>query len=320
MKTFNVGIIDKDQEYTGALMDYANARKKLGLRLLGFSGTRAIKDYISVENLDLISTDDLQGFSEKDDGYEYMGIKTVLFSEYGYESENDGAYEGKVTYIYKYQSAEKICKQMRDMLRVEKKDKRQVISCKAVYSPLGRCGKTTLAKALAASDEVRGGLYVAMEDFGTEVSNLGNDLLYLIKTRSTRIEEELVQHITVENGLHVLHLSGTYIDSHDVTAADIDVIRTSLLQLGRFTTIVFDIGTAAVSDISILECFDRLYVPVLRDEVSKAKFEVFLKLLKDMDKRQIITGMTTVDVPDVDYDSSEMVKKLWEIKRDDGGD
>jgi hypothetical protein len=39
-----------------------------------------------------------------------------------------------------------------------------------------------------------------------------------------------------------------------------------------------------------------------------------------MDKRQIITGMTTVDVPDVDYDSSEMVKKLWEIKRDDGGD
>ena len=121
MKTFNVGIIDKDQEYTGALMDYANARKKLGLRLLGFSGTRAIKDYISVENLDLIITDDLQGFSEKDDGYEYMGIKTVLFSEYGYESENDGAYEGKVTYIYKYQSAEKICKQMRDMLRVEKK-------------------------------------------------------------------------------------------------------------------------------------------------------------------------------------------------------
>ena len=98
------------------------------------------------------------------------------------------------------------------------------------------------------------------------------------------------------------------------------MIRTSLLQLGRFTTIVFDIGTAAVSDISILECFDRLYVPVLRDEVSKAKFEVFLKLLKDMDKRQIITGMTTVDVPDVDYDSSEMVKKLWEIKRDDGGD
>ena len=43
MKTFNVGIIDKDPEYTGALMDYANARKKLGLRLLGFTGAQAIR-------------------------------------------------------------------------------------------------------------------------------------------------------------------------------------------------------------------------------------------------------------------------------------
>ena len=63
-----------------------------------------------------------------------------------------------------------------------------------------------------------------------------------------------------------------------------------------------------------------MYVPVLRDGISTAKFEVFLKLLKDMDMRSVITRIITVDVPDVPFNSAEMTKKLWEIRRDENGD
>lgn len=320
MKTYKVGVINKDLDYAGALMDYVNSKQNLGIRLLLFSGIRAVRDFISVDNLDLIITDDLQDFSITENGFDYMGIKTMVFYEYGSDLDGVESYENESSYIYKYQKVENICKQMKGKLRIEKKDLRKVTSCIGVYSPLGRCGKTTLAKALAVNDEVRGGLYVAMEDFGTDVSDLGNDLLYLVKTRSTRIEEVLVQQIKLEDELHVLHLSGTYMDSHDVNVSDLEVLRTSLLQLGRFSTIVFDIGSAAVMDMSVLEGFDRVYVPVLRDEVSVSKFEVFIRLLKDMDKRQLITSLITVDVPDTDYKSSEMIKKLWELRRDEGGD
>ena len=320
MKTYSVGICDKDSDYTGALTDYVNCRKKLGLRLYSFTGVKSIKDYLKDENLDLIITDDLHGFSKTEDGYEYMGIKTVLLSESGYESDGVDPEDESSVFIYKYQKAEKICKQIRDMLRIEKKDVRQVASTVAVYSPLGRCGKTTFAKALAQSDEVRGGLYVAMENFGTDVSGLESNLLYLIKTRSTRLEEALVQQIKYEDGIYTLQLSGTFLDTHDVDVSDMDRLRTGLLQLGRYSTIVFDIGSAALRDLKILDTFDRLYVPVLRDGISTAKFEVFMKLLKDMDMRSVITRIITVDVPDVPFNSAEMTKKLWEIRRDENGD
>ena len=320
MKTYSVGICDKDSEYAGALMDYVNGRKKLGLRLHSFTGVEAVKNYLNSENLDLIITDNMQSFSISDGEYEYMGIKTVLLSEAGLEFDGEDSGEERGHVIYKYQKAERICRQIKNMLRIEKKDVRRVASTMVVYSPIGRCGKTTFAKALAQSDEVRGGLYVAMENFGTSVSGLENDVLYLIKTRSARLEEALVQQIRYEDGIYSLQLSGTFLDSHDVNVSDMDQLRTSLLQLGRYSTIVFDIGSAAIEDYKILEGFDRLYVPVLRDEVSMSKFEVFMKLLKDLDMRSLITRIITVDVPDAPYNSAEMTKKLWEVNKDENGD
>lgn len=315
MKTYMVGILDKDPDYAGAFMDYVNYKRELGLRLVLFSGIKAVEDYLAAGNLDLIITDDLHDLKEKDSGYDLMGVKAAVWSEYDSRGDVWNSAENSAVNIYKYQKAETICKQIRNILYEEKPDARKISSCIGVYSPIGRCGKTTLAKALALNDEVRGGLYISMEDFGTDVNGLSNEILYMIKTKSPRLEEALVQRIVEEGGISVLRLSGTFIDTHDVTVSDMETLRTSLLQLGRYTTVVFDIGSASICDMSILSMFDRLYVPVLRDEVSVKKFEVFTRMLKDMDMRSVITKLITVDIPNVSYDSNEMVRTLWEIKK-----
>ena len=317
MKTYSVGICEKDLDYAGALMDYANSRRSLGLRLYIFSGIRAVRDYLSVENLDLIITDNLQDFSETQDGYSCDGVKVAFLSEFSSGDDGREVESGKLIYIYKYQRAEIICRQIRNLISVENQSVIRDALCIGVYSPIGRCGKTNLAKALAIEDSTRGGLYVAMEDFGTNPDALGNEILYLIKSKSPRLEEALVQQIKIEAGIHTLHLSGTYLDTHDVNAMDMELLRTSLLQPGRYPCIVFDIGSAALTDLSILESFDKLYVPVLRDHTSTKKFEVFMKLLKDMELRSVITKINVVDVPDAGYASEEMKAVIRGLKHSD---
>ena len=54
--------------------------------------------------------------------------------------------------IYKYQSARDICKALLGVLQKERSVSSQPSGCLAVFSPLGRCGKTALARALLQAD------------------------------------------------------------------------------------------------------------------------------------------------------------------------
>ena len=95
-----------------------------------------------------------------------------------------------------------------------------------------------------------------------------------------------------------------------------EILKGYLLKLGMFTTVVFDIGSAAIEDFRILSLFDRIYMPVLRDDVSLRKLEVFVKMLKDMGLRNIITKLISVDVPNVETGDNAMVQTLWKLKRE----
>jgi hypothetical protein len=98
-----------------------------------------------------------------------------------------------------------------------------------------------------------------------------------------------------------------------------EMLVSILLKSGRYTTIVFDFGSAAISDMRILGLFETIYMPVLRDDISLGKIEVFLSVLKEMGLRNVITKIVKVDVPDAEPNSEEMVRTLWELSKD-GGD
>lgn len=318
MRTYKVGICDADTDYSTALMDYANGNKEFGISLSAFSSIKAIKDYLTVQDLDLILTDDLSGCKALPDGYEFQDIKVIPLIDFYDETGNSAGGRqldtGIVKYIFKYQRADNICKEIRNALTAESNNVRELRSVIAVYSPIGRCGKTRLARALAINDEVRGGLYVSMEDFGVDIGLSGNEILYLLKSRSPELEKLIFERITTENGINALTLSSTYLDTHDVSFDDIEMLKGYLLKTGRFTSIVFDIGSAAIEDFRILSLFDQVYMPVLRDEVSLKKLEMFVKMLKDMGMRSIISKLISVDVPDAEVGSNEMIKTLWELK------
>ena len=59
-------------------------------------------------------------------------------------------------------------------------------------------------------------------------------------------------------------------------------------------------------------------MPVLRDEISMRKIEVFMKLLADLNFQDVIRKFEPVDIPNAEAFSEEMIKAVWKIRN--GGD
>ena len=314
MKTYRVGVCDSDLEYAAAIMDYSNENKESGIKMTMFSSMKALAQYLSVQDLDLILTDDISRCEKVDGKLFYCDVKAVKLVEFKDESEGWQMADSEEEGIFKYQQAAIICKQIKNHLVFKSENVTKVTEVIGVFSPIGRCGKTLLAKTLAGYDEVRGGLYVSLEDYSVDRTEINTDILYLLKTNSSDIKEAINHSIFEENGIHILGISGTYLDIHDVSSSDINTLVRLLLETGRFTSIVFDIGSSVLGDLSVFECFDRLYMPVLGDEKSKQKIEVFNKLMKDVGKRSILSKFTPVDVPDSNLGEEELVKTVWKLR------
>lgn len=320
MKTYRVGICDEDLDYATALMDYINADPESRLRVIAFSGINAVKDYLSVQDLDLLLTDDITDCDEGEEGLSLQSVRVIPLSEYRDCADGWRNDSTKEAYIFKYQSAQLIIRNLNSYLTERSHNRRQISRTIAVYSPLGRCGKTRLAGTLAANDEVRGGLYISMENYGDRPDLLDSNIFYLIKSESPELEEVISRQIKLENGIYRLYLSSSYLDTRDVSFEDVEMLIKCLLKSGRFTSLVFDIGSAAIGDMRILTLYDQIYMPVLRDDVSIRKIEVFTRLIKEMGIRNVLTRLVKLELPDALENSSEMVAALWKARNDGGLD
>lgn len=314
MRTYRVGVCDRDLDYVMAFADYVNALRDKVLSIVVFTGIDAIIDYLSVQDLDLIITDDISQCEETGNGYELQDIRAIQFSEYRDSSDGWHSEAGDSTYIFKYQNIDIICRQILDVLTEGRQDVRKLDSLIAVYSPLGRCGKTKLARALAADDGVRGGLYIGLEEYAESFDARSSNIFYMIKSKSPELEEVITQQLVEKNGIHELIINSSFLDTCDVSFDDIETLKSCLLKSGRFTTLVFDIGQASLSELRILSIFDEIYMPVLRDEISVRKLEVFLRLLKELGLRSVISRLIRIDVPDADINSEEMIRAIWRAK------
>ena len=312
MKTFRVGICSSDPDYSVGLMDYVNADTTLGINAVMFSSMQAAREYLDIEDMDLILTDDISECSMSQEHLEFCGVRVAELSDYQM-ADARRCVSGEEAYIYKYQPVSVICKLIKKELLVGTSSSRRVAECLAVYSPLGRCGKTRLAKTLAGYDEVRGGLYVGMEDFSEHMNSMQSNILYLVKSRSSELGEAINTELVTDAGIKNLYLSGSYMDTRDVSKDEMNLLLDALLKTGRFTSIVCDIGNAAFGDLSILDLFDRIYMPVLNDQQSIKKLEIYMKYMKETGNQNVLRKTKTVHVPDVEIGNDELFKTVWRL-------
>lgn len=214
--------------------------------------------------------------------------------------------------IFKFMSMEDIFLNIKEILLKNDMSPRKGAECICVFSPVGRSGKTEFAKALAANDEVRGGLYIGMEEYSGEEYGMVN-ILYHIKERIPDMMSVISDSVIREGNLYMLNSIGPFCDFKDLNRDDMKWFIDLLVASGRFSTIVFDIGGGVLCDYRILELFNAVYMPVMRDIKSEVKVKAFYKLLKDMDLRFIMSRIISVEVPNVTYKETEMIRTVVNV-------
>ena len=221
--------------------------------------------------------------------------------------------------IYRYLSVEEILKRVLRIIKAEEAEgKWELFATYAVISPIGRSGKTRLAKSICLMDEVRGGLYIGMEAYGErkqETSETVTDktcgmseLAYLIRIQSGQIFEYLDKSVVVEGGISMIASPEVYLDIRELNRSDVSWFIKKLIAYGRYTTIVFDIDGSVLGDITILGEFDHVFVPVLDGGYAEEKVAAFQRLLEKQELQKVVMRMQQVVVPDHAYDSAEMMQ------------
>lgn len=316
IRQYKIGIYDREQAYMMGLMNYINSDMDSPLYAIAFSSVDRLTEYLDAKNLDLLvlSEDDADKVAAG-----FAGIKRIFLTRDYIRKEKNTS---DCCFLFKYVRASLVSETAINMLGTEKvKQSCRLYRTYAVISPVGRCGKTRLAKGMCAADDVRGGLYIGMEAYSGEgicraEEDISSNVFYLVKNRDSEIIKYLTEHIVIEENIHCIPSPCSYLDINYLYLEDISWLIEKLVEWGRYTTIVFDIGSAVLRDISCLEAFDYIVMPVLSDIISKNKKESFYSMLKGNELCKLMTRIQEINLPDADFKSSAMIRAVEEVMKD----
>ena len=282
MQTCKIGICSRDPEYGASLMMALKRISGGRIEAMVFSSPEVMTVCLAVQETELLVLD---GWKKDALGSEFSetGISVCMLTE---QPSDQG--------IYKYQSARDICKALLGVLQKERSVSSQPSGCLAVFSPLGRCGKTALARALLQADTDQEGLYIGMEAYPDRLVH--SEVLYLVKQRSPDLYEAVLREQTSEEGYRSLYVSGIFSELQDVQRGDLEWFRDQLLQPGRCRTLIFDLNGASLSDLSMLNVFDTIYMPVLPDPVSQAKIRTMRSVFRERKQGDVLRRMCPVEI------------------------
>ena len=162
-----MAVLDRDKEYASRLAAYLNDQERIGFRTTALSSPEALKEYRKSARVEiLLLSEDLAG---KVHGLT-EGAKVILLSDDGFVQGGDQRPYGAPA-VFKYLPADRIAREImnlyaEDESRCVSRARRDQCEIFGVYSPVNRCGKTTLALTLGLVHARRGRtLFLTLEEF-----------------------------------------------------------------------------------------------------------------------------------------------------------
>lgn len=200
--------------------------------------------------------------------------------------------------VYKYQHVDRILAEIFEDVGVFRGTRTKGQRLIGVYSPIGRCGKTSFAVALGKELAKKGKtLYLNLDSYsGHEIfqreeglSNLG-DMLYYLKQEHTNPTLRLTAMVQQEERLDYLMPIPLGVDLKEVAWEEWEMLLQWLEKDSQYETIVLDIGEGAQGIFGMLEKCDKIYMPIVHDEASERKLacyekNLFLMNLTDLEKK-----------------------------------
>ena len=279
MSDKNVVICDREIRYANGLGENIAEREDLAVKVYVCSSFEHVLELEQVKKIHIFIVDEEITYAQRTQ----IGANQVFVLARGKVADL-GEEEWA---IGKYQCADEIIRQVfefyvdrtkENVMRCMYKERARLV---AVYSPIHRVGKTTFALALgrecAKSKKV---LYLNLEEYaGMEVSqdtnmNLG-DLLYYLRQGNVNLGIRLQAAVKEDEGLDVVPPIPVVLDLKEVTREEWEALITQLLENSLYEMVVLDVGESVQGLFPLLELCDRVYMPVLDDEISRRKVKQY---------------------------------------------
>lgn len=282
MRKKQIAICDSEEAYTRRFAEFANRNMDTLFAVHGYTDCQGLLDSLAGRTPDLLL------LAEEYAGQlcgAVMDFPVILLTDQDYLEEGSG----NCPAISKYQSCPRLMRQAMTLyaeivpLSLGAAVHTGHLRRLAVYSPIGRCGKTTLALALGweLSKSMRT-LYLNLEEYsGFAVLHPGegdsalSELMYFLrqgkKAFACRLEG-MLQHM---GSLDYLPPMRSLAELREVSREDWEELLDALERESRYEAVILDLGSAADGLFTILDRCDWIYMPTAEDETACAKLRQY---------------------------------------------
>ena len=305
-----MAVLDADIAFVTGISNYINRKENIRLEAIPFTDPAALEQYLGRHPVRI-----LLASQETASDVEHLLRRIPLCLLLGKDRVTDPPAKEETAgrwkaVIYRYQPADLLIRQILHFVGAAGEYENDTGILLGVYSPLGRCGKTSLALALGfALAEKKRTLYLNLENYHG-FSELGitapagqdiSDLLYYFRTSPDTLSDRLQTMIRRRRELEMILPSSMPCDLENVSAGEWLALFSRIAQDGDYAVIVLDIGSLPEDLFRLLSGCRRVYVPTLEDPVSQAKLRQFMKNAQTLGVGTLQENLRLLQVPQISF-------------------
>ncbi len=287
-------IFDKSEQYAVRLADYINRRHLMPGQVAVYTSENALLRDMDKYEIELLMLADNVG----DELLQSVNARIVVYL-------TDENIDGNC--VNPYQSADHLVKEVMsympglDVIR-NTTNKKSMLNC--IYSPAGKCFKTTLTLMLALWFSRKGrSLYLNLEQF----SGLGNILsdregglseaLYQFKAGKRAASGKIISCTGQLQGMDYFYPVTCAEDISELQEKEFLDFLNLIVESGVYDFIWIDIGTVYSRPWRLMEICDRIFMPLPQDYVGLQKVREMENYLAVSGRSELLSRIEKLSIP-----------------------
>lgn len=300
-----MAVVDRDAEYGKRLVAYFNSQACIGFKASAFSDLEAYQNFRQSVQLEILLISEqmaLEAHGMAEDA------KVILLSEDGFVGEGDRR-PFAAPAIFKYLPADCLAREIMALYAAEKGhtvSRVRSAQCEifGVYSPVNRCGKTTLAITLGFVKAARGKtLLISLEEYAGVFTNIArgaeadlSDVIYCYLQGSyswSRLKSMVHSFGTLDFIPPVRCME----DVSQIASEDLARLLRRIADEGGYSSLIIDFGSFGRRALELLELCERVFMPVTEDPHAGLKLSSFYEYLEKAGKEELKDRLVKCTLP-----------------------
>lgn len=327
MKGLIIGLYDESEKYKERLADIITRNETGICEMICYDDRPSIlkaleQGKISIALVSVAESN--KDLYEKEQSLINKNIEKIIVLD-------DGSYQGKARKIWKYQSGEKIRKELLRHIADDENTDVGIINQRksethviGVFSPSQRNIQTVISYMLA--NELKGkNLYVGLLPFEgineeCETNNINDltNLLYVLNGKEERLQLQLESMLTYKNEIEILPPVFSFEDLKSIEKETWLKLIESIKNLGKYEHIILNLSECVQGILDVLRLCEKVYTPVKAEESNSMQMNQYKLLLKNLEYEDVLDKTFVVDIPAAVNEEKLQNQELRKIIRNTG--